>query len=114
MSVGGAVVGGGGTGVSVGFVGVAVGVSEGGSGDTVREAVAVDVAGAVVGVGLISTATGVSSPGRSCIAKKMAATTVSSTMSKVPIAMATRCMDELVPLSLTGGSVDTFLASFLQ
>ena len=90
-------------------VGVADGVSEGGSGDVVGEtvAVAVEVARAAVGVGLISTATGVSSPGRSCIAKKMAATTVSTTMTKVPMAIATRCVGELIPFPFAGGSVDT-------
>jgi hypothetical protein len=114
VSVGRAIVGDGGSGVSVGIVGVADGVSEGGSGvseggrgDVVGETVAVEVAGASVGVELISTATGVSSPDRSCIAKKMAATTVSNTMTKVPMAMATRRTGELIPFSFTGGSVDT-------
>jgi hypothetical protein len=83
-----------GEGGSVGGGDVGVGVAEGVSvnvdsvGDAVR--VAVEVAATLVGVAVISATTGVSWPGKSCIARKMAATTVSNTMSKVPMAMATR------------------------
>lgn len=109
--------------VAVGGSGAAVGVSVAGDGAAgvlvgggevnVGEGVNVTTSAGMVGLGVISTMAGGSSPeGNSCIASNRAATTVSTTIINVPMAIATRCQGEVEPFPLSEGSKDTWLPSF--
>jgi hypothetical protein len=67
----------------------------------------------MVGLGVISVMVGGSSPeGSSCIASNRAATTVRTTITNVPMAIATRCQGEVEPFPLSEGSNDTWLPPF--
>ena len=107
-------VGGGGAAVGVlvagdGAVGVADGVLVGGGDIGVGDGVNVITSAGTVGLGVITTT---SSGGNSCIASNKAATTVSTTIINVPMAIATRCQGEVEPFPLDEGSKDTWLPSF--